>query len=399
MQHLEIVEIRRRDRRRCAAGLGSPVTASSYSFPTKYGGEVTTSATEFAGKTSAISRPSRLWIGSILRNRRYGIIGTDLGRREAGVELRGVVLHDAPHRMRWWLWFSDARHDNSPRSNGDPRRDRLAHRATPPTCPRGVTVDRCIGIRPVTCHRPVAGCESPSTSRTSRPHSVATRCSMSSVLLELADNLTDRRGAAPYRRVQPPLLSVSTQPTGLLGIRFASVEAVAVRLGAGLVLAVHRSGEAMVIAVPTHPERRAPMTPRSSSISLAARQPGRRPPTARLASSPRCGSTEPCKPRSTHRSATHRAAALARLHPAASGVATSPELLRHRTSAAPSMQLRSDLAAGWPIAAGSAALASGSIPRSGPLRLRPATGDRHHAADPPTSFAVTISCDSTAITR
>ena len=38
------------------------MTASSYSLPTKYGGEVTTSATEFAGNTSAMSRLSRLWI-------------------------------------------------------------------------------------------------------------------------------------------------------------------------------------------------------------------------------------------------------------------------------------------------------------------------------------------------
>ena len=38
------------------------MTASSYSLPTKYGGDVTTSATELAGNTSEISRLSRLWI-------------------------------------------------------------------------------------------------------------------------------------------------------------------------------------------------------------------------------------------------------------------------------------------------------------------------------------------------
>ena len=134
---------------------------------------------------------------------------------------------------------------------------------------------------------------------------------MSSVLLELADNLTDRRGAVlRIDGYNLPWLSVSTQPTGLLGIRFGPpVEAVAVRLGAGLVLAVHRSGEAMVIGS-TDPSRAAYADDASLVLDLARRSLGlpTAAPTARLASSrPRCGSTEPCKPRSTHRSATHRA--------------------------------------------------------------------------------------------
>lgn len=180
---------------------------------------------------------------------------------------------------------------------------------------------------------------------------------MSSVLLELADNLTDRRGAVlRIDGYNLPWLSVSTQPTGLLGIRFGPpVEAVAVRLGAGLVLAVHRSGEAMVIGS-TDPSRAACADDASLVLDLARRSLGL--PTA--APDRPVGELATAVWLDRALQATLDAplgdppgwVALARLHPAASGVATSPELLRHRTSAAPSwMQLRSDLTAGrahWP---------------------------------------------------
>ena len=44
--------------------LGSPATANSYSLPTKYGGDVTTSATLFSGNTSWILRLSMTRTGS-----------------------------------------------------------------------------------------------------------------------------------------------------------------------------------------------------------------------------------------------------------------------------------------------------------------------------------------------
>ena len=201
---------------------------------------------------------------------------------------------------------------------------------------------------------------------------------MSSVLLELADNLTDRRGAVlRIDGYNLPWLSISTQPTGLLGIRFGPpVEAVAVRLGAGPVLAVHRSGEAMVIGS-TDPSRAACADDASLVLDLARRSLG-------LPMAAPDGVARP-SPASHARRTARRPTGLGGVGPPPPGCIRrgnqprAPPASNQCCAVVDAAPQRSRRRAGS-LAAGLGG--AGSVVRcrrSGPLRLRPATGDRHHA--------------------